>query len=105
MALAQFKRINPFTPEQQTEMYRLMLEYLVSHPDEWDELLEPEEPLPPETEFVDHQCPECRGYRLGFGPAVDIRSVTHPDWAPSGHRATCSRWLRCWPEDRKDTLS
>lgn len=109
MALLQFKRISPIPPPTEAEMVemaKLMLEYLMAHPEEADELLEPEEPLPLETEFVDHQCPECRGWRLGFVPNADIRKVGSMNALPrAGHYLSCSRWKRYWPADRKDTLA
>jgi hypothetical protein len=71
----------------------MMLEYLVQHPDEWDELLEPEEPLPPASEFVEGQCPECKGWRLGKAPsALDENG----NWPKSGHHMWCSRWKKHW---------
>lgn len=105
-----FKRICPIplpTEQEQTEIAQRMLHILLATPPEqWDEYLEPDEPLPPETEFVDHQCPECKGWRLGFTPNYSIRDVGDPAFTipRTGHRMECSRWKRYWPEDRKDTL-
>jgi hypothetical protein len=101
MALVQFKRINPNPPPTEAEMVEVaqrMLLYLMSHPEEADELLEPESPLPPATEFVDSQCPECRGWRLGHAPNPSVTDRSDPACVvpKSGHYANCSRWRKYW---------
>ena len=97
MALVQFKRIIPVpppSPEDRERIHRMMLNYIIAHPEEWDELFEPEapipDPIPDESEFIEGLCPEC-------GPK---NHPLMPDGSPFRymyHRGgKCRRFLKNW---------
>lgn len=93
--MIEFKRISPVpppTPEQQDEMARLMLEFLMATPqDQWDDYLEPEEDIPADkSEFVNNVCPECGSIRV---PQLDFMIV---EQRKVGHTMSCSRWKKHW---------
>lgn len=93
MALVQFKRIIPMPPpsrEDAETIHRMMLDYLLAHPEEHVNLLEPEEELAPESEFYEGICPEC-------GPKNPLPMPDGTPFRDMFHRGgKCRRYLKNW---------